>query len=169
MGGEIIVHDPYVKHWWEPETPDTIRLRTRARGSSSRSNHERQMDDLIANIHPGEILREEFLEPLGISQNRLAREIGVRRPAHKRDRSGEAGGHRRHGPATRPLFRNDRRLLDGSANGLRSRTRQRLLATRPRRYSSRSRSRAPSDKLSAPRAHPQPRSCRLDHPESPRS
>ena len=28
-------------------------------------------------IHPGEILRAEFLEPLGISQNRLAREIGV--------------------------------------------------------------------------------------------
>ena len=27
--------------------------------------------------HPGEILREEFLKPLGISQNRLAREIGV--------------------------------------------------------------------------------------------
>ena len=35
------------------------------------------MNELIANIHPGEILREEFLEPLGISQNRLAREIGV--------------------------------------------------------------------------------------------
>ena len=28
-------------------------------------------------IHPGEILRTEFLEPLGLSQNRLARGIGV--------------------------------------------------------------------------------------------
>jgi addiction module HigA family antidote len=28
-------------------------------------------------IHPGEILKEEFLEPLGISINRLARETGV--------------------------------------------------------------------------------------------
>ena len=28
-------------------------------------------------IHPGEILQTEFLEPLGISQNKLAREIGV--------------------------------------------------------------------------------------------
>jgi len=28
-------------------------------------------------IHPGEILRIEFLDPLGVSQNRLAREIGV--------------------------------------------------------------------------------------------
>jgi len=31
----------------------------------------------LAPIHPGEILRTEFLEPLGLSQNRLAREIGV--------------------------------------------------------------------------------------------
>lgn len=28
-------------------------------------------------VHPGEILMEEFLEPMGISQYRLAREIGV--------------------------------------------------------------------------------------------
>jgi addiction module HigA family antidote len=28
-------------------------------------------------IHPGEILQEEFLEPLGISQYRLAQDIGV--------------------------------------------------------------------------------------------
>ena len=31
----------------------------------------------LPNIHPGEILREEFLKPMGISQNRLARGIGV--------------------------------------------------------------------------------------------
>lgn len=31
----------------------------------------------IRNIHPGEVLREEFLVPLGISQYRLAKEIGV--------------------------------------------------------------------------------------------
>ena len=31
----------------------------------------------LPNVHPGEVLLEEFLEPLGISQNRLAREIGV--------------------------------------------------------------------------------------------
>lgn len=28
-------------------------------------------------IHPGEILREEFLEPLGVSAYRLAKDIGV--------------------------------------------------------------------------------------------
>lgn len=31
----------------------------------------------LKNIHPGEILLEEFLVPMGISQNALARAIGV--------------------------------------------------------------------------------------------
>lgn len=31
----------------------------------------------LANIHPGEVLKEEFLVPMGISQYRLAKEIGV--------------------------------------------------------------------------------------------
>jgi addiction module HigA family antidote len=31
----------------------------------------------LKNIHPGEILLEEFLSPMGISQNALARAIGV--------------------------------------------------------------------------------------------
>jgi len=31
----------------------------------------------LRNVHPGEVLFEEFLSPLGISQNRLARDIGV--------------------------------------------------------------------------------------------
>jgi addiction module HigA family antidote len=31
----------------------------------------------LRNIHPGEVLREEFLIPLGISQYRLAKEISV--------------------------------------------------------------------------------------------
>jgi len=31
----------------------------------------------LPNIHPGEILLEEFLTPLQISQNRLARAMGV--------------------------------------------------------------------------------------------
>ncbi|MCG6573011.1 HigA family addiction module antidote protein, partial [Acinetobacter baumannii] len=32
---------------------------------------------VLPNIHPGDILLEEFLEPLGISQNALARATGV--------------------------------------------------------------------------------------------
>ena len=35
------------------------------------------MTELLHNPHPGEILLEEFLRPLAISQNRLARSIGV--------------------------------------------------------------------------------------------
>lgn len=31
----------------------------------------------LKNIHPGEILLEEFLKPLGVSQSALARNIGV--------------------------------------------------------------------------------------------
>ena len=31
----------------------------------------------LPNIHPGEILLEEFLLPMEISQNRIARDIGV--------------------------------------------------------------------------------------------
>jgi antitoxin HigA-1 len=33
--------------------------------------------ELFPPIHPGEILLEEFLKPMGISQNRLAISIGV--------------------------------------------------------------------------------------------
>ncbi|PPU29630.1 MULTISPECIES: HigA family addiction module antitoxin [unclassified Xanthomonas] len=32
---------------------------------------------VLPNIHPGEVLLEEFLEPMGISQNALARAIDV--------------------------------------------------------------------------------------------
>jgi addiction module HigA family antidote len=35
------------------------------------------MSEKLPNVHPGEVLLEEFLNPMGISQNRLAREISV--------------------------------------------------------------------------------------------
>ncbi len=35
------------------------------------------MTKQLKNPHPGEILQEEFLEPLGLSQNVLAQAIGV--------------------------------------------------------------------------------------------
>ena len=31
----------------------------------------------LRNVHPGEVLREEFLAPFGLSQNALARALGV--------------------------------------------------------------------------------------------
>lgn len=36
--------------------------------------------DRLPNIHPGEVLKEEFLLPLEISQYRLAKSIGVPQP-----------------------------------------------------------------------------------------
>ena len=36
------------------------------------------MDDILPPIHPGEILLEDFMKPLGLSQYRLAKDIGVK-------------------------------------------------------------------------------------------
>ena len=33
--------------------------------------------DRLPSIHPGEVLREDFMVPLGLSQYRLAKELGV--------------------------------------------------------------------------------------------
>jgi len=35
------------------------------------------MTDKLAPVHPGEVLLEEFIKPMGLSQNRLAIDIGV--------------------------------------------------------------------------------------------
>ena len=35
------------------------------------------MGERLANIHPGEILLEEFMRPMGITQYRLAQETGI--------------------------------------------------------------------------------------------
>ena len=36
-----------------------------------------QLEETGIQIHPGEVLLEEFLKPMGLSQNRLALRIGV--------------------------------------------------------------------------------------------
>jgi len=35
------------------------------------------MDELLSPIHPGEVLLEDFMKPLGLSQYRLAKDISV--------------------------------------------------------------------------------------------
>lgn len=35
------------------------------------------MSEKLAPVHPGEVLREEFMVPLGLSSNALARALGV--------------------------------------------------------------------------------------------
>ncbi len=44
---------------------------------SSTTIEDKNMDELLTNIHPGEVLDEEFLRPLELSQNALARALGV--------------------------------------------------------------------------------------------
>ena len=41
------------------------------------SDQEDEVEGLLAPVHPGEILRYEFLEPMGLSQYALAKAIGV--------------------------------------------------------------------------------------------
>ena len=35
------------------------------------------MNEILSPIHPGEVLLEDFMEPLGLSQYRVAKDIGV--------------------------------------------------------------------------------------------
>jgi len=35
------------------------------------------MNKVLANVHPGEVLLEEFMKPLGLSQTRIGRDLGV--------------------------------------------------------------------------------------------
>ncbi|MBE7183831.1 MAG: HigA family addiction module antidote protein [Methylobacterium mesophilicum] len=43
----------------------------------SRSSTTTMSDELLPNPHPGEVLAEEFLQPMALSQNALARAIHV--------------------------------------------------------------------------------------------
>lgn len=43
----------------------------------SRSSTTMTDDERLPNLHPGEILREEFLKPMGLSQNAHARAVHV--------------------------------------------------------------------------------------------
>ena len=36
-----------------------------------------EFNQMLDNLHPGEVLLEEFLKPLGVSQNSLARAVNV--------------------------------------------------------------------------------------------
>lgn len=47
------------------------RLRTTTKGNS------KMTEEKLNPVHPGEVLLEEFLKPMGLSQNRLALDIGV--------------------------------------------------------------------------------------------
>jgi hypothetical protein len=69
-------------------------------------------------ITPGELLLEEFLKPMEISQYRLAKEIGV--PAQRIGDivAGETDHYRRHRFASVSLLWPFKRLLATGASGL---------------------------------------------------
>lgn len=67
---------------------------------------------------PGEILLEEFLKPMGITQYRLAKEIGVPQRRIGEIVAGKRADHRRYRPAPVALLRNVGQLLDRLASRL---------------------------------------------------
>ena len=75
----------------------------------------------IRNIHPGEVLREEFLIPLGITQYRLAQRAWCDRGTYLSDLHRQEGDHSRYRFALGRFFRHDERFLAGLAGGFRYR------------------------------------------------
>lgn len=62
-------------------------------------------------VHPGEILEEEFLRPLGLSQTDLAKHIGVSVRRCQRDMPGPPRHHARDRLAARVRVRNQSEIL----------------------------------------------------------
>jgi hypothetical protein len=73
-----------------------------------------------APVHPGEMLREEFMKPLGISINRLALELHVPVTRTSPDSQRTSWDYRRYGAASGTAFRHKRRFLVESSEGLRT-------------------------------------------------
>ena len=68
----IRINDQYrICFVWEAEMPTTWRSWTITRKEAVMTTKK------LAPVHPGEVLLEEFLGPLGLSQNRLALSLGV--------------------------------------------------------------------------------------------
>ena len=73
----------------------------------------------VAPVHPGEILIEELLEPLGISQYRLSKDIGVAPRRINEIVHGKPCDQPRHGSAAGLLLRHDGDVLVESPDPLR--------------------------------------------------
>ena len=84
-----------------------------------------QTMDRLPSIHPGEILSEEFLEPLGITQYRLAKEIGVDPRRIHAIVHGERGISAETALVAFALLRKQREVLDGTPESVRPGDRRR--------------------------------------------
>ena len=60
----------------EMETPTVLRFWTSLNRKDD-NDMTKKSNDLLPPIHPGEILAEEFMKPLGLSINRVARDLRV--------------------------------------------------------------------------------------------
>ena len=63
------------------------------------------MAKLLDEIHPGEVLLEDFMKPLNISARKLSADIDVSPQPHQRCGQRPAAHYRRHGIALGPVFR----------------------------------------------------------------
>ena len=73
----------------------------------------------LAPVHPGEILREDFMAPLGLSINALARTLHVP-PNHVSGIEWEARHERPEVPSASTIFWHDGGTLAWTATGLRT-------------------------------------------------
>jgi hypothetical protein len=66
-------------------------------------------DKLMAPVHPGEILREDFMKPMGLSVNKLALELHV--PADRGNRARAAENYGGDGIGAGAVFQDERGIL----------------------------------------------------------
>ena len=71
-------------------------------------------------VHPGEILREEFMIPLGLTMNRVAMDLRVPVTRIADIANEKRGNYCRYSAAVRTLLQEQSNFLDESANTLRS-------------------------------------------------
>ena len=72
----------------------------------------------LAPIHPGEVLLEEFLKPMNLSQNHLALSIGVAPRRINEIVLGKRGITADTAPEARSLLQHVTQILDGHSDGL---------------------------------------------------
>ena len=94
-------------------------MRTTSVARTTTESIPREASSLGPAIHPGEILLEEFLKPLEMTQAAAAKTLGSLDCAPQRARAGQARGDRRHGAAAGAALQDDAAVLDAHAGQLR--------------------------------------------------
>ncbi len=77
------------------------------------------MIELLDEIHPGEILLEDFMKPMGISARQLAADIDVPPQSNQRIGQWQTPDHRRYRPQAGFVFRHGTTVLAKPAKRIR--------------------------------------------------